>query len=263
MPSKGRELEGQTVLVTRAPEQAGALSEQLRDRGAQVVELPTILIVPPPSAEALDDALAQAEGYDGLILGSRNAVQVVVARAVGLGLTWPGPVACVGEKTAERVRSEPKVFRGPLIVPETFRAEALVPALVAHFGSVEGRRFLHPRAPEGREVIGANLSAQGARVEAVEAYRIQPAPPLQDPAQLQALAQVGWATFLSGETLKAFLGMVPEARAYLKARKVAVIGPVAAERAGQLGVRVDLVPEEATVESLVEGLARAAAALGT
>jgi len=35
---------------------------------------------------------------------------------------------------------------------------------------------------------------------------------------------------------------------------VAVIGPVAAETARALGVRVDLVPPEATIESLVDAL---------
>ncbi|MBK6684257.1 MAG: uroporphyrinogen-III synthase [Deltaproteobacteria bacterium] len=255
MPSKGRELDGRTVLVTRAPEQAGALSEALRDRGAEVLELPTILIVPPETYAPLDQALSQASSYDALILGSRNAAQGVVERCLQLGLHWPRPIACVGEKTAHWVRSQAEIFRGEVIVPQTFRAEALVPTLVAHFGEVEGRRFLHPRAPEGRETIGNDLGARGARVEAVEAYRIQAAPPLADPERLLALAAVDWVTFLSGETLKAFLAVVPEARAYLAARKVAVIGPVAAERAEKLGVRVDLIPPEATVESLVQGLA--------
>lgn len=255
MPSKGRELAGRTVLVTRAPEQAGALSEALRDRGAQVLELPTIAITPPESYAPLDRALGQASAYDALILGSKNAVQAVVDRGLQLGLHWPAPVACVGEKTARWVRSETKIFGGPVIVPETFRAEALVPALVAHFGGVEGRRFLHPRAPEGREAIAASLLAEGGRVDAVEAYRIQPAAALTDPQRLRDLAAVDWVTFLSGETLKAFLGVVPEARTYLASRKVAVIGPVAGERAQALGVRVDLVPPEATVESLVQALA--------
>lgn len=255
MPSKGSELQGHTVLVTRAPEQAGALSDVLRARGAQVLELPTIQIVPPESYAPLDQALGQASTYDGLILGSKNAAQVVVDRALQLGLHWDGPIACIGEKTAQWVRGQPEIFRGEVIVPETFRAEALIPVLVAHFRGVEGRRFLHPRAPEGRESIGPGLWARGGRVEDVEAYLIRPAAPLADPERLAALAAVDWVTFLSGETLKAFLVVVPEARTYLAARKVAVIGPVAAERARKLGVRVDLIPPEATVESLVQGLA--------
>ena len=131
MPSKGRELAGHTVLVTRAPEQAGALSEALMARGAQVVELPTITIVPPESYAPLDQALGQASTYDALILGSKNGAQVVVDRCLQLGLHWPGPIACVGEKTAQWVRGQPEVFRGTVIVPETLRAEALVPALRA------------------------------------------------------------------------------------------------------------------------------------
>ncbi|HYT35469.1 MAG TPA: uroporphyrinogen-III synthase, partial [Ktedonobacteraceae bacterium] len=50
-------LAGRRVLVTRAAEQAGVLSERLRALGAIPVEFPTIRIVPPSNWELLDEAL--------------------------------------------------------------------------------------------------------------------------------------------------------------------------------------------------------------
>lgn len=50
-------LQGKRILVTRAREQAGALSDRLRELGAIPVEFPTIHIVPPENWALLDDAL--------------------------------------------------------------------------------------------------------------------------------------------------------------------------------------------------------------
>ena len=47
------------VLVGRARHQAGALSEQLRALGAEVIEIPFIEIRPPRSYRPLDEALQE------------------------------------------------------------------------------------------------------------------------------------------------------------------------------------------------------------
>jgi uroporphyrinogen-III synthase len=250
----GSELEGKTVLVTRAPDQASAISDALKDRGAAVVELPTIQIVPPSSYEALDGALRDIERYAMLLLGSRNAVDAVVARAKHLGVVIPRPVGCVGERTRTLVEEALDIFQGATVAPSTYRAEALIPVIADYFDTIRGLRFLHPRAPEGRELLKEALEQRGAIVEQVEAYRIRPADPVTDPAVLAALEPVDIVTFLSGETLAAFMTVVPGAASYLAKRKVAVIGPVAKKRADALGVRVDIVPQQATVEDLVDAL---------
>ena len=50
-------LQDKRILVTRTPEQAAALSAQLRALGAIPVEFPTIRIVPPQDWGPLDSAL--------------------------------------------------------------------------------------------------------------------------------------------------------------------------------------------------------------
>src|SRR5205814_2462412 len=49
---EGRPLSGKRIVVTRTRKQAGALTEQLRALGADVIELPTIRIEPPTDLRA-------------------------------------------------------------------------------------------------------------------------------------------------------------------------------------------------------------------
>ncbi|MEM7678547.1 MAG: uroporphyrinogen-III synthase, partial [Myxococcota bacterium] len=172
-------------------------------------------------------------------------------------------IACVGAKTAETIETEPALserFAGPRIVPPVYRAESLVDTLVEHFGGLKGKRICVPRAPEGRDVLSERLRAAGAKVDEVVTYRILPA---ESPsASVWGMAQtVDAALFLSGQTLANLLEIVPEqeARRFLTRAVVGVIGPVAAARARELGIRVDVVPSVATQEALVDAVASALA----
>ena len=66
--SDSHSLSGVRVLVGRARHQAGALSGELRKRGATVLEIPFIEIREPESFKPLDSALENLDGYDWLIL---------------------------------------------------------------------------------------------------------------------------------------------------------------------------------------------------
>jgi uroporphyrinogen-III synthase len=74
-------LAGRRVLVTRAAQQAGKLSEGLRALGAEPVEVPVLEIQPPASYDPLDQALNHLFSYDWLILTSANTVRAIVERA--------------------------------------------------------------------------------------------------------------------------------------------------------------------------------------
>ena len=78
--STNRPLQGIRVLVGRARHQAGALSAELRKRGAEVLEIPFIEIRKPRSFRPLDSALKNLNTYDWLILTSANGVEAMWAR---------------------------------------------------------------------------------------------------------------------------------------------------------------------------------------
>jgi len=76
----GLPLAGIRVLVGRAKHQAGALSAELRQRGAEVIEIPFIEIREPKSFRPLDAVLKSLSRYDWLILTSVNGVEAMWAR---------------------------------------------------------------------------------------------------------------------------------------------------------------------------------------
>src|SRR5205814_846949 len=86
-------LQGKRILVTRAREQAGALSERLQAVGAIAVEFPVIRIVPPQNWKLLDSALgklflADARNlpyYAWLVFTSANGVNIFCERLLSLG----------------------------------------------------------------------------------------------------------------------------------------------------------------------------------
>ena len=67
-------LHGRRILVTRAADQAPALSNALAAHGAETVVIPTIQIVAPASYAELDQAIAGLDETDYLVLTSVNAV---------------------------------------------------------------------------------------------------------------------------------------------------------------------------------------------
>lgn len=162
-------LAGRRVLVTRAPHQAGRLSEGLRARGVEPVEVPVLEIVGPESYEPLDDALRHLDRYDWIVMTSANTVRMLAERAAALGVAVAQPVglkvAAVGSATAEAARL---LGYDVTLTPESYIAESLVESLR---GKVEGKRVLVARAAVARDVIPGALRAAGAEVDVVEAYR--------------------------------------------------------------------------------------------
>jgi len=66
---------GRRILITRAREQASAFAQTLEAAGAEVVEFPTIRIVPPDSWEPLDAAIRRLREYRWAIFTSANGVR--------------------------------------------------------------------------------------------------------------------------------------------------------------------------------------------
>ncbi len=249
-------LVGKRVLITRAEEDTAELAAALEQRGAQVLGLPTIVRAAPDDPAAVVRASHRLGAFDGIGVGALSALRPLVASMVA---SFNGVIGCVGQRTADGLAGDAELrkwFTGPVVVPATYRAEALVEALVAFFeGDLSGRRFCVPRAPEGRRVLADGLRAAGGLVEEVVTYQIRPAP-APAPKQWAEAQQAEVALFASGQTLDYLLRIVPEAeaRAFLARATVGVIGPIARERADALGIRVDVVPARATMGDLIEAV---------
>ncbi len=256
-----RPLFGRRVVVTRPRMQAGALSELLEEQGAEVVPFPTIVLDPAPDRAALERAVTAAGSYDWIVFTSANGVHVFFERFAALGKDVRElsgvRLAAIGPETAAQLGR--RLLR-PALVPSEYRAEGLLAAL--RDDDVRGRTFLLPRAAGARPVLPESLRARGAVVDEVIAYRAVP-PSDADAAGLREALEAGAIdalTFTSSSTVRNFVAMVGEAAVRRLVRGgrpvVACIGPVTADTARELGLPVDVVPEDYTVPALARAVAQ-------
>ena len=256
-----RPLFGRRVLVTRPRDQAVELVEQLESLGAEAVEAPMIRIAPPEDPGPLLAAAGAPDAFDWIVFTSANAVESFMTALLDGARdirALNGPQLCtVGTGTAERLaRYGLKVD----LVPNEFRAEAVVDAIVQR-GSVQGSRILLPRSNIGREVIGDRLRQLGATVVEVVAYHteLQDSQRPDDPDVYGMLlnGRLDAVTFTSASAVRNFVTIygADQAVDLLANTVVAAIGPVTADAARELGVEVNVQPDEYTVSALVEALA--------
>jgi uroporphyrinogen III methyltransferase/synthase len=252
-----RPLEGRTVVVTRAAAQAQRFTQLLEAAGARVLEAPTIVIVPPPSWDPLDQALARLDSFAWVIFTSVNGVQMVDRRLAARGLAWSAValrrVAAIGPATADAL-GEHGVR--PEIVPAEYRAEGLVARLRSLVRP--GDRVLLPRAAQTRDVLVGELGRLGASVTEVSAYatrRVESAAArLREALSAGAIDAV---TFTSSSTARNFAELFTEdeRRAWLGRVAVASIGPITAATAAEYGLATHVMPSEYTIPALARALA--------
>lgn len=248
-------LVGKRILITRPPAQAEGLQKILERKGGRVICFPTIAIKPVTDPTPLDRALSRLDCYDWLILTSVNAVKVVWERMTALGITdFPEDlhVAAIGPKTATALMQHGVV---PDFIPPEYIAEAILPGL----GDLAGRWVLLPRADLARETLPEAITRAGGVAHVIVAYHTLPAQPERD--GLKALEEgVDVVTFTSSSTVRNFAELVRAAGLdplRLPGEPViACLGPVTAATARQMGMKVDVIAREYTVEGLVDALLR-------
>jgi uroporphyrinogen-III synthase len=277
--SPHRPLTGTRILVGRARHQAGALSAELRQHGAKVIEIPFIEIRKPRSFKPLDAALKNLATYDWLILTSVNGVEAMWERIDHLqtirapgereghdfsraatrlpgnpALAAEGPrlrIAAIGPATKKAIEQ-----RGAKVdvVPKEYVAESVVRSLRS---KVKGKRVLLVRAKVARDVIPSELRKAGARVDVVEAY--ETVVPQSSLTRLRAALKnpkrrPHVVTFTSSSTVRNFMALLGRRHTTLDGIRMASIGPVTSSTLRELGLPVDISAKEFTIPGLVQAI---------
>lgn len=275
-PEMRQPLTGKTVLVTRSAAQGSEFRALLEGVGANVIEMPTIEIGPPSSWEALDGAIARLNQFHWLILTSTNGVQYFFERLTAQGKDARAlaglKIAVVGKKTALHLEQHGIT---PDYIPPNFVADSLAATFPE---DLTDKNILFPRVETGgREVLVAELTAKGAKVEEVPAYE-SGCPAKIDPTAWTALKnwQVDIITFASSKTVQYFCQLVENK--YLESQDssdssdkaatgknkswqdllakvgVASIGPATSKTCHSLLGRVDVEATEYTLEGLTKAI---------
>jgi uroporphyrinogen III methyltransferase/synthase len=248
---------GHRVLVTR--EHATGFAT-LEDLGAEILEFPTIEIVPPSSYTELDAAIEKISTYTWLIFTSGNGVRYFLDRYLGLDRDIRDlkgiKICAIGTKTAAEIkRYGMKVD----LIPDEFRAEGLIETFARGFdqrsrgNTLLGMKFLLPRAEVAREIFPERVRELGGEIDVPVAYRaIRPELHGKRLKRFLQEGRITIATFSSAATFTNFIEIIgSEAYALLKDVIIAVIGPVTAKAVEKAGLKVAIMPEEPTIEAMV------------
>ena len=157
-------LAGWKVLVTRPKELVSRTADKLREKGAEVLELPAIRTVPMEDQSRLYGAMDQLETYQWIVFTSPTGVRVFFEELIrhGKDIRSMGNVrlAVIGEGTKKALKE-----RGLLadFVPSVYDGDTLGKELSEILSG--GEKILIPRAEKGNEKLIAFLTEAGAVVE--------------------------------------------------------------------------------------------------
>lgn len=246
-------LTGWRVLNTRAARQSSALSKLLRERGAEVIEIPTIEINPPRSYKPLDAALKKIAAYDWLILTSVNGVDAVFSQLKKLKISTTDlkhlQIAAIGPATKKAIERQGLAVT---VTPKKYIAEAVVEALR---GKTEGKKVLLARAKVARDVLPNELRKTAAQVDVVEAYETKV--PAAAKAKLQKLFaseenRPDVVTFTSSSTAANFLKLLDKKhQSTLREIWLASIGPITSKTLREASFPPTVEAHEYTMNGLV------------
>ncbi len=242
---ESRPLFGTRVVVTRPKHQISKLSDALRAVGAQPILIPTIEITEPADeGKARRNAAQSLNDYEWVVFTSANGVEKFCAEIRDSRDFAFSKIAVIGPGTAEALARYSLV---PDVIPDRFIAESLLEAFPLPTG--ESRKVLLARAEVARDVLPDGLRNLGWEVDVVDCYRTIPVVPSERQREIVRTADI--VTFTSASTVENWVAafgtdVVPST--------VACIGPVTADTARRLGLGVDIIAEQHTIDGLVEAI---------
>ncbi len=252
-----RALFGQRIVVTRTREQASQLSRQLLELGADVLEIPTIKILPPDDHQALVDALLELGVYDWMVFTSPNGVtmffDLFFKTFEDLRDLCGARLAAVGPGTAAKLK---ELHLQVDLMPEEYLSRKIAAAF-AKYQSVENLKILLLRAQVANPDLPKALEELGAIVDDIACYKTVPETEDRNGAAARLLeAGADWITFTSSSTVEHFHARfdLPKLIAKFPGLELASIGPETSRAVTALGLKPAVEAKEHTIEGLVKAV---------
>ena len=178
------DLTGVTVLVTRAPHQAGPLCKLIEQAKGIAVRFPVTNICRVENLSEIEAALANVRLADKIIFVSPNAVEfgLKVLKTHAIHIAAQTKILAVGPGTANRLREQGLTVSG--IPLNQFNSEGVLK--LPDLAQVKGQKVVIFRGKGGHERLHDRLATLGARVGYVECYQ------RSLPEQIDARAMAIW-----------------------------------------------------------------------
>jgi uroporphyrinogen III methyltransferase/synthase len=259
-----RPLFGRRIVVTRTREQASQLSKQLSDLGAEVLEIPTIKIVPPSEdhRKYLVEALLELNAYSWLVFTSPNGVtaffDLFFKRFQDLRDIGGAHIAAIGPATAAKLK---ELHLQVDLMPEEAVGSKIAKAF-EKFESIENLNICLLRAEVANSDLPEALEELGAIVDDVPVYKTVPeTEDLNGAAARMIAGGMDWVTFTSASTVEHFHARfdLPKLLKQFPQAKLVSIGPETSKAIRALGLEPTLEAREHTIDGMVHALTKATA----
>ena len=249
-------LTGRNIVITRSKEKINHVKDLFQSNGAQIFDLPALIIDYPEDLRPLDQALSEIDNFHWIIFSSSNGIKFMERRLIERGSSlrkYTGliKIAVVGEKTSQALD---QLGISADFVPPNFVAESLIENFPT---SAYGLRILLPRVQTGgRTILSENFRNAGARVEEVATYESK-CPESMPQKTIFAFRDgiIDAMIFSSGKTvynssflLEKYLGI--EWKSILSEVHLLTIGPQTSIACKEVFGRVDKEAEKYTFEGL-------------
>lgn len=252
-----RPLFGQSVVVTRTREQASQVSRQLRDLGAEVLEIPTIQVQPPDNRQDLVDALLELNSYDWLVFTSPNGVTTFFDAFFksfhDLRDLGGCRIAAVGPATAAKLK---ELHLQVDLMPDEYVSSQIADAFQKE-QTIENLKILLLRAQVATPELPKALSELGAIVDDVACYKTVPeTEDLSGAAKRFQEQGADWITFTSASTVENFHARfdLPATMKKYPKLKLASIGPETTKALKVLGLSPTVEAKPHNIEGLIQAV---------
>ena len=247
-------LAGMRVLVTRARQQASALSSRLVELGAAPLEYPTIEIRPVEDPAPFDAALVDLGRFSWIVFTSTNGVEAFWQRLLAAGKDGRAlagvRICAIGPSTAAALRERSVLADW---MPQEFVTGSVLDGFRAY--DLRGTEVLLARADIAPPLLADGLTDQGARVTEVTAYRTVPSPESRE-RLLRVLEEraIDVVTLTSSSTARNLVDGIGGRLELLQGLTIASIGAVTSQTARELGLTIDVEAAVHTIPGLVDAL---------
>jgi uroporphyrinogen III methyltransferase/synthase len=259
-PFLNKPLGNRSIWVACSAKKISVLSDGLRELGASVIPLPVIEIRDVEDKGPLDHALASIGTYTWIIFTSVHGVTYFSKRLhelrINRDILKESKICAIGPATESTLKEHG--FEVSL-VPSRFVAEGVVEALEDYCGGLKGlagRRILLPRAKTARDVLPDALKEAGAHVNVVPCYETVKAELKMETIGRLTAEVPDLIVFTSSSTVKNMLEILGHTigKNILCKATVAAIGPITADTLASYDKRVEIVPKESTIASLIQSI---------
>jgi len=243
---------GRRVVVTRAQRQAGMLTKRLAQLGADVLEIPTIRIVPVALGQTERNKLtAMSHYFDWLIFTSPNAVEFFFAeyfkQRSDLRDLGPVKIATVGPATAQKLRD---LYLRVDLQPDTYTAEKLAGCFPRE--AVASARFCLPHGRLADPLLANHLREQGGLVEEWTLYDTEAEQEDSTGARARYLREgAHWITFTSSSTAENWCALQLQPASGAPKPRAVSMGPVISATLRKLGYEIAAESPSSTLDSLI------------